>query len=358
MAYEDQTYEVILNRLISRVTQQYPNLDDREGSLIFNALAPAAIELAIAYTELDNIRNESFVDTASRGYILLGCEQMGIDIGQFGASAGTFKGEFDVEVEIGSRWNCDLYNFLVTEYIGKNANNYHEYKMLCESTGTGANNLTGTLTPITDAPSGLTHAALTECLIEGENEKTDDEIRTTYYNYLNSNVQDGNVAQYERWCNEYDGVGNYKITPLQYGANTVGISILSASNRAASQTLIDEVQKYFDPGIEGMGNGVAPIGAFVTVSTASELPINVSATITLKSGYSDTSGINTAIEKFFYDIAYEKTQVSYMTLGAAILDVEGVESISNLKLNNSTNDITLGTYQIPVLGTTNWTVSA
>ena len=66
MAYENMTYEVILKRMMDRVTEQYPNLDNREGSLIFNALAPAAIELAIMYTELDNVLKESFIDTASR----------------------------------------------------------------------------------------------------------------------------------------------------------------------------------------------------------------------------------------------------------------------------------------------------
>ena len=355
MAYESQTYELILARMQNDITSLYPNLDDREGSIIFNALAPAALELAIAYTELDNIRNESFVDTASREYILLACKQMGIDISQFDASAGTFKGEFDVEVEIGSRWNCDLYNFKVIEYIQHDT--YYEYKLLCESTGTGANKLTGTLTPITDAPTGLNYAMLTGCLIEGENEKTDAEVKETY-NYINSNAEDGNVAQYERWCNEYDGIGNYKIIPLWNGANTVKVSILSASNRAASSELISAVQKYFDPGVTGMGDGVAPIGAFVTVDTATEVPINVAATVTLKSGYSDTSEINTKLTEYFASIAYEKTQIAYLNIGAVILSVDGVESVSDLTINNGTSNITLTTYQIPVLGTTNWTVSS
>lgn len=358
MAYETQTYELILSRMMVRVNEQYPNLDDREGSLVFNALAPAAMELAIAYTELDNIRNESFVNTASRDYIFVACEEMGIDTSQFNASAGTFKGEFNVEVEIGSRWNCDLYNFTVTEYIGTNSSGYYEYEMLCESTGTGANNITGNLAPITDAPTGLNYAVITECLIEGENEKTDEEVRETYYNYINSNAEDGNVAQYERWCSEYNGIGNFKIVPLWNGANTVKVSILSASNRAASSALISEVQNYFDPGVTGMGDGVAPIGAFVTVDTATELPINVSATVKLKNGYSDTTPIDTALSNYFSDIAYEKTQVAYMNVGAIILGVEGVESISDLKVNNGTSDITLTTYQIPVLGTTNWAVSS
>ena len=357
MAYENQTFEVILKRMMYRVNLVYPTLDDREGSLIYNALAPAALELAIAYTELDNIRNESFVNTATRQYILLACEQLGIDTTQFEATAGTFKGEFDVEVDIGSRWNCDLFNFTVTEYIQKNDNNYYEYKMICESTGTGANKLTGTLTPISATPASLTYANLSACLIEGEDEKSDDEIRESYFNYANSSIADGNVAQYKRWCEEYEGIGNYKIIPLWNGNNTVKVSILSASNRAASSTLIDEVQKYFDPGSKGMGDGVAPIGAFVTVDTATEVTLSISANITMKNGYSDTSGIDAALTKYFSNIAYEKAQVPYLTIGATILGVEGVESISNLKVNNGTSDINLSTYQIPVLGTTTWTVS-
>ena len=422
MAYEDMTYEAILARMIGRVEQQYPNLDRREGSLIFNALAPAALELAIAYLELDNARNESFVDTASREYLYRACKQIGIDTEQFEATGGTFKGEFNVEVEIGSRWNCDLYNYNVTEYIGTNASGNYEYKLVSETTGTAPNNQTGDLTPITDAPSGLTVAKITECLIEGENEKTDDQIKETYYSYVKSNVSDGNVAQYERWCEGFTGIGNYKIIPLWNGNNTVKVSILSASNRAATNTLVTEAQNYFDPvtiknfsgdgtttvftvatsnaptvvdlvlvggvvqaktaysygggkltfstapasgtnNIEvryggGMGNGVAPIGAFVTVDTATEVPISMTATLTLKSGYSGTSDIDDALAAYFAEMAYKKSTISYMSVGAIILGVEGVESLSNLKLNGSTNDIALTTYQIPVVGTTTWTVSS
>ena len=49
--------------------------------------------------------------------------------------------------------------------------------------------------------------------------------------------------------------------------------------------------------------------------------------------------------------------VSYMTIGATILAVDGVESISNLKVDGGTSDITLETLQIPVVGTTTWTVN-
>lgn len=353
MVYEHMTYEVILNRMMNRVTKQYPNLDNREGSIIFNALAAAAIEAAIIYTEMDNTRNESFVATASREYILQGCKDMGMDISVFDASAGVHKGAFNVEVPIGSRWNLELYNYVVTEYIGVEENVY-TYKLVCETAGTSPNNQIGSLTPITDIPDGLTNSEIIECLIEGENEVSDEDIRTAYYDFVNSVATDGNVSQYKRWCDEYDGIGNSKIIPLWNGDNTVKVSILSTSNRAASTELVEEFQEYLDPGVTGMGDGKAPIGAFVTVSTATEIPIDLSAKVTMKAGYTDKTPIDKAIAEYFAQIAYEKSVVAYMNVGAVILSVEGVDTVGTLRLNGGTTNINLSSEQIPVLGTTNW----
>ena len=215
MAFDNMTYENILNRMVEHVTSSYPDLDTREGSILFNALAPAAMELAIAYSELDNVLAESFVETASREYLYVACEQIGMDVSMLDAHQGTFMGEFDVEVPIGSRWNCDLFNYTVENLIEKDsATNYYKYEMLCETAGAEPNTVTGSLTAITDFPSDLTHAELTECLVEGEDELSEDEIRSLYYDFINSTASDGNVGQYERWCSEYDGIGNYKIFPF------------------------------------------------------------------------------------------------------------------------------------------------
>ena len=355
MAYENISYELVLNRMIDRVKQEDSNLDTREGSIIYNALASAAIELAIAYCELDNILKESFADTASREYLYRKCEEVGIDVQNFEASYSAHKGSFDHVVSIGSRWNCDLYNYTVTELI-EEQDGLYTYKMVCETIGAAPNSQTGDLTPITDYISNLSYAQLTECLIEGEDEVSDDEIREIYYSYVGRGSSDGNVGQYKTWCDLYDGIGNYKIIPLWNGTSTVKVSILSTSNAVASDTLIEEFQNYLDPNSEGMGNGVAPIGSFVTVTTATEKTINISADIELEDGYSDTSVINTAVEKYFRDISYDKSKVSYINVGAAILNTNGVKSVSNLLINNGTQDITLQDEEIPVIGEAQWTV--
>ena len=54
--YEEVTYEEILERMLERVPD---DMDKREGSLIYDALAPAAIELQIMYIELDVILKET-----------------------------------------------------------------------------------------------------------------------------------------------------------------------------------------------------------------------------------------------------------------------------------------------------------
>lgn len=425
MAFEGLTYEYILNEMLTDVSTKYPNLDTREGSILFNALAPAAVETTISYLELNNVLNQSFVLTANRQYLLMGCAQMGMDITNFDATFGTFKSEFDVEVPLGSRWNCDLYNFVVTKEIGLNGETgLYEYEMLCETSGTAANSITGELSPIDYMPTGLIHARLTVCLIEGENEATDNEIRLAYAEFVTSAVSDGNVAQYKRWCSDYEGIGKSKIFPLWDGANTVKVSILTSSNRAIDTTeegnLVDKFQEYLDPIQEtfigdgvttsyiierqpymismvtvgettlgssdyeydtmtftltlntapadsepikvtypgGMGNGVAPIGAFVTVSTAAEKAINITANVKLANGYSEVNmpDIESKLEEFFAEVAYNKNVVSFMTTGAAILDVPGVEFVSNLTLNGGSEDITLNPEEIPVMGTGVWTV--
>lgn len=355
MAYENMDYETILDRMLGRVLQSYPTLDTREGSIIYNALAPAALELAIMYTELDNVLNESFAETASRDYLLMKCREVGIEDSSFDATFGIHKGEFDVEVPIGSRWNCDLYNYEVISYIGVNENIY-TYQLKCETSGVEPNLIVGDLTPIDDTPTGMYYAMLVECLIEGEDEASDDKIRKSYSDKVKNTNNDGNLAQYKSWCESYPGIGNYKVIPLWNGANTIKVSILDSSNDVASETLVSEFQNYLDPGVKGMGDGVAPIGAFVTVTTASELPINITANVTLKENYTDTSIIDQGLVEYFKKIAYDREILAYMQIGSAILDIEGVDFITNLKINGGTSDINLGVEQIPILGTTTWSV--
>lgn len=349
--YEDQTFEVILQRMLDQVSN---TLDKREGSIIYDALAPAAAELAQAYIEIDSLIKETYAGTASRTFLIKRAAEQGIT--PYAASKAVLKGLFYdasdqlFDVPIGSRFNLESLNYEVTEKI-----NTGTFKVECETAGTIGNSQLGTLTPI-EYIAGLKTAELSEILIQGEDEESTEELRTRYFNEVGLKVQDGNVAQYLAWAAAYSGIGKTKVFPLWNGANTVKVSILNTSQRAATQTLIDQFQAYLDPNSEGLGNGKAPIGAVVTVSTATEVTIDVAMEIELAAGYPEATGIQEAIEAYFADIAYSKTTVGYLTLAGKVADVPCVDLLSSMTMNLGTSDITLTAEQVPVLGTLNVTV--
>ncbi len=74
--YETNTFEYVLDRMLARVPS---SLDKREGSIIYDALAPAAAELAQMYMELDVNLNLSFADTASGEFL----ERRAFDFGLY-----------------------------------------------------------------------------------------------------------------------------------------------------------------------------------------------------------------------------------------------------------------------------------
>ena len=118
MAFEDKTYDSIMAEMLDSVSVQFPELDTREGGILFNAMAAAAMEINIAYTKLSSVFDECFVQTATREYLLVACEQMGIDTySLFTPTYGVFKGVFDVDVPSFSRWNLGEYNYLIIEPI-------------------------------------------------------------------------------------------------------------------------------------------------------------------------------------------------------------------------------------------------
>ena len=86
------TFEYILGGMLQRVRAANPNLDTREGSIIYSALAPDAVSLTNAYIELDTVLNESFADTASRYYLTLRAKERGIE--PFPATYAVLQGEF------------------------------------------------------------------------------------------------------------------------------------------------------------------------------------------------------------------------------------------------------------------------
>lgn len=376
--FEDKSFENILNDMLSYVSDRNPELDVREGSVIYTALAPIALELETAYHEMDMIVTETFLETASKEYLVKHGDQIGLAINE--ATYGHFEGEFDVDVEIGSRFNLDEFNYSVIEKLSDPTDEdpYYRFELVCESSGTEPNAYLGDLTPITFV-NNLSHAKLVEVLIYGEDEEETEAYRYRLQIHVKNPPVDGNVTQYEEWLNGYDGIGKHQTIPCWNGRNTVKLMILNSEDESASEELIREVQDYFDPPSSeinddisdemypqgrGMGNGQAPIGAIVTVSTVTEVPVVVTCQLVLKDGYTSPVGVQEAVNKYIKSTVLNDASIDYMPISAAIYNAESVKSVTSLTVTlkgttmdiNSTpfvSSVALDSEEIAVLDTEN-----
>lgn len=342
--FEDMTYENILNDMLSRV----PNdVDKREGSIIYDALAPAAFKLAEMYFQLHNYVDLFFVDTAVGEFLDRKAADYGIT--RKPATKALRKIETSDPVDIGTRWGFKDTTYIIIEKVSDT-----EYIAECEQAGSIGNQYSGDLENI-DNVSGVT-ASLTEIITTGADEETDEELRNRLRENIINPAQDGNAARYKKWAIEYPGIGNAKVFPLWNGGNTVKIAITNAQYLPAEPSLVAAFQEYLDPGAEGKGNGVAPIGAKVTVTGGVQKDINIAANVTLTEGYTEPTGAAEAISNYLASIVFEKNSVSYMKIGSALLDCPSIADVSDLTVNGGTVDIALDGEEIPVLNSLNLVV--
>lgn len=348
--YENVTYEEILQRMLDRIPD---SMDKREGSIIFDALAPAAVELQLMYIEFDVILKETFADTASRDYLIRRAAERGITPEP--ATHAILKGEFTpttLNIPIGSRFSCETLNFTVTEKIADG-----QYKLECEEIGEAGNAHFGQMIPI-DYIDGLETCYLTDLLIPGEDEEDTESIRKRYFDTFDTKPFGGNKKDYIQKTNAIPGVGSTKVTPVWKGGGTVLLTILDSSFNAASSTLIKNVQNEIDPDPQGEGLGIAPIDHVVTVNTASNVTINVSTKLTFDEGYSFNTlkqTITDTISAYLLEIRsdwanHSQSVVRISQIETRLLGIKGIVDIANTKINGTASNLTLTEYQIPVMG--------
>lgn len=328
--FENITYEYILQNMLDRVPNAY---DKREGSVIFNALAPSAAELAEAYIMLNILNDESYVDTASYNGLVKKCKERGIFPQE--ATNTIAKGEFNIDIPLGSRFSLDNFNYVAIEKISTGI-----YKLQCEDTGPILN--LGNLIPI-EYIEGLETATLTEILVNGEYDEDEESLRKRYYNSLESEAYGGNIADYKEKVNKLQDIGGVKVYPVWKGGGTTKLVIINSNFDVPSTTLVNEAQEKIDPILnQGKGLGIAPIGHTVTVIGVESVPINITTNITYQDGWNFEelkNSLEKCIDDYFKELnksweSSENIVVRISQVETRILNLEGVLDIENTLINN------------------------
>lgn len=100
----------------------------------------------------------------------------------------------------------------------------------------------------------------------------------------------------------------------------------------------------------GGGLGLAPIGAAVTVKTATPVVVDVAASIVLKTGYSavtEQAAIESAIRRYFAELAAGENAV-FKRIQSAFFESPGVGDVSALYLNVPSQSITNSTEDVNI----------
>lgn len=367
------TYEYILDRMLSKIPD---SLDKREGSVIWDALSPAAVELAKLYIQLKSILINTYPSTASGEYLDLRVQERGISRkpATYAVKLGTFIGidGLPAEIPIGARFSSvsdtNPVNYTVTKvYSESGIEQAGKYELTCEEAGTIGNSYIGNLLPISNIQE-LQSASLSELLIPAQDEETDDELYERYLEKINTASFGGNITQYREWCLDIDGVGGVQVYPVWDGGGTVKVSIIGDNYGSASSQLISNVQESLDPTPQGTGLGQAPIGHTVTVTTATETPVNISLDVVAEAGYTEEQ-LKSLIEPILSDYLLSirkqwdtSNDLNVYSLNlfraniiGVIISIPQILNITEVRLNGANADIsfveTAQLQELPILGT-------
>lgn len=349
------TFDEIMEVMLTRVPD---DVDKREGSVIWHAVSPVAAMVAELWAYGDNIHNATIPDNEmSAGSVLTRkCAEHGVN--RYLATKAVRRGIFEdfngqnANISVGDAFTAESLTYRV---IGKLRAS--EYKLECTEPGIIGNSYFGPILPL-DTSHQLGTATLADVLVPGEDEETDDALRIRFYIEVNSLPFGGNVDQYRKWVMDIPGIGNTKIFPTPNGqGGRVHIVVVGPNNETLADDFLLDIQQLLDPEPHGEGLGTAPIGHRVTVSTVSEVFIDISSAVLLESGYSLSSvqaDAAEAISKYLADLSFVDDVVRVAHVEAAILSIAGVRDISFTALNGNSENIVLAqqydNYEVPISG--------
>lgn len=356
--YENMTADVILAQMLGDVSD---SLDKREGSFIYNALAPVAVRLSELYTGLDNVIKESFADTAELDWLILRAAERGVfwhDAEKALIAVKIIRAD-DNELAEGERFFIGDVFFV---WNGLKSDDGKEYLLECETVGAIGNISSGNL--VYDGTNAkVLSAEISEIAVFGRDAESVDSLRSRYYESLESASFGGNASEYREKAMEISGVGGVQVRRAWNGGGTVKLVVIGSDYRVPSDTVINDVQTAFDPIENGIrtGGGIAPIDHTVTVVSATAQNVDILTALDYEQGSSwDTvkNAAFAAINEYFTDICrdWAENGSAVLRIGkieSALSSVPGIIEASDTKLNNNTQNIVFDGDSIPVLRTVN-----
>lgn len=365
---EAQNYDYWLNLMLDNV----PNdIDKREGSIIYDAVAPAAMVNAQQSLSLANIIRETYIKTAQGEFLDYRAVEHGTS--RYAATSTEVKAKFNdddgnsINVEVGDRFASIAESPIFYTVI--KANNDGTAEMQAEEAGTSANSYIGQVLPVTPNDN-LAWAEITEIIAPARDAETDDHLRERILKNDAWLAYGGNIADYLDMIHKISEVGAAQIYPVWAGSGTVKLVIVNNDLMPASPDLVKKVKNIIDPeDNEAQGVGLAPIDHRVTVVAPEVLKVDVSIQLQLTDQANKVAvekGIKDMLNELFSELRKDWDTIN-ATVGrgyslsiyrsrilSKIMLIDGVADSQLPKLNGEDKDIHLifsnEVSQLPILG--------
>ncbi|AFM02385.1 putative phage Mu protein gp47-like protein [Desulfitobacterium dehalogenans ATCC 51507] len=340
--FETITPESIKENILNELEQ----VDVREGSYTNNLVSPTALAIWKLYDSLNALIPMVYVDETSGVYIDKKAANYGITrkSGTKASAVLHFTGVDGKVVPKGAVFlTGDGLEFVIESAVTLTAGAASTTAIAAEA-GEAYNVLSGSITQQIVSISGLT-GVTNEAAVGGTDPESDKSLVERLYAYLRKPATSGNVYHYEQWALAVDGVGGVKVAPLWNGPGTVKVLIVNPAKAPVDQEVVTRCADHIDQN--------RPIGATVTVESASALTINVEATITIESTTTKSAvkeAFANSLNAYLQSIAFEKYELIYNRLAFMLLDIEGVIDYADLTVNGGTSNITIAANEVPVAG--------
>lgn len=328
------------------------DIDTRQGSVTWDVLSPSAGELENAYVSLGNVLSWGFANPEQpREYLEKRAAEFGIYPKPAVKATGhvTFAGTDGTVIPLGTEvLTRDIVPVIfVTTEIKTVINGTATVAVEAKVGGRNGNVLAGAISLVGGNISGISSVINESAFDGGADVESDEALLNRYLEKVQKPATSGNVNHYVQWAKEVAGVYDAKCFPVWNGNGTVKIVLLDENGTAPTQSIVDDVIAYIN-------DGRIPIGADLTVVAATEVPINVSATVTLAPG-ADIATVKaefeTALRGYFKSLAFVDPLVRYTRVANFLLDVPDIIDYTNLTVNGGTANVNIADGSVAVLGT-------
>lgn len=327
------TYDEILNRCLDKVPD---DIDKREGSFMYTAIAPVCFELSNAYFEMENMLDLSFIDTSYEDYLDKVAVMVGITRYDAVNTQKTAHIICDGDI-IGQKFSCDVYIFEVISQIDD-----ENYILRADDYNPAIDSLTGDLYSILNLTQ-ISSAVITGNYIQSSAMEDDETLRERIKEKLFSKPFGGNITDYKDAVLATEGVSfAHVFTGYDVGASNVKIIVAGADKMQIDNSICEGLELYFNGDEANTAN--APIGHNVAVTSCEITDVSFSCTVecVATANFDNVaSGVDERIREYIAELSFENDTISIMKIVACILDDDSILDVSNVLINGSSDNFKL-----------------